>query len=249
MEMELPLASPTRYAESWKCLRKATSRNVLKHHGNFFRLPAFDTHSWALLSWGRNLGPLHDTGNERTISSVETCKVAEVQTNIDSWQASFGTGLWLCDFMPTYNSQCELLLPDLASRDYHLLKKNTCGRDAFQNRKGVQSYLRGGRALRFRHKDGTPVGAQSLIDVKHVFRLGDQNLTLQGAIFSVMPLVHLTQKCIDLSSDNREKSKLFNSSMPINMFFIVKNLWESYFMDSPRTSIYISDSKLSLIRE
>jgi hypothetical protein len=55
-------------------------------------------------------------------------------------------------------------------------------------------------------------------------------------------MVHCMQKCIDLNGDYVEKigeslgfPKMYYS-MPINMFFIVKNHWEPYFTDNPRIS-------------
>jgi hypothetical protein len=67
-----------------RLLTETTSGNMLKRPVNFFRpTKPMARNSWTL-HWGRDLGPLHDTGNETTIPSVETSRVAEaaeVQTN------------------------------------------------------------------------------------------------------------------------------------------------------------------------
>jgi hypothetical protein len=99
--------------------------------------------------------------------------------------------------------------PDVAPRDYHLfpeLKKHLGGTQ-FRTGEELTSRL-GGRVLRFRHKeDGTPHAK-----------------------------MHLSQRRLCRKIGERLRFPKMYYSMPINMFFIVKNHWEPSFTDNPLTS-------------
>ncbi|GFY78641.1 hypothetical protein TNIN_229061 [Trichonephila inaurata madagascariensis] len=105
-----------RYAESWKCLRKATSRNVLKRHGNFFRPSKPMASILGLYCHGDEIW-VHSTTPEMKEQFrqwkhpglqkfKQTLTAGKVMTSV-FW---YRKGLLIPDFLPAYNSQCGLLL-------------------------------------------------------------------------------------------------------------------------------------------